>query len=131
MPVLMRGPPARGSWWGRNWSGVDPPLSLQPRLPHGLLSVHRVFFRPMALFVFETGPSPYLPGWGQGCGLRVLGFTAWSHVSLDTESGSWHIFGVPCLGSPLPRLCSLALSPLGGRGGGGHSNSHGKLHPKK
>ena len=23
-------------WVGRNWSGVDPPMSLQPRLPHGI-----------------------------------------------------------------------------------------------
>ena len=59
------------------------------------LSVHRVFYWPMALFVFQTGPSPYLPGWGQGCGLRVPGFTAWSHASLDTESGSWQLFSVP------------------------------------
>ena len=31
-------------------------------------------------------------------GSGVLGFTAWSHFALDTESGSWRIFGVPCLG---------------------------------
>ena len=51
------------------------------------LPVHCVLFRPIALFVFQTGPSLYLRGWGQGCGIRVLGVTAWSHISLDTESG--------------------------------------------
>ena len=78
------------------------------------LSVHRVFFRPMALFVFQIGP--YLRGWGQGCGLRVLGFTAWSQVSLDTESGSgigvWERGGIGVWEGGGGRRCL-------GRGGGG------------
>ena len=60
---------------GRNRSGVEPPLSLQPRLPHGL---HRVISSqvracgqwPAAL---SQCSSPCLPGWGQGCGIRALG----------------------------------------------------------
>ena len=62
------------------------------------LSVHHVFVRPMALFVFQTVPCPCPPGWGQSCGPRVLGFTAWAHCTRDTESGSWRLCGVPYLG---------------------------------
>ena len=29
------------------------------------LSVHHMFARPLALLVFQTVPSPCLPGWGQ------------------------------------------------------------------
>ena len=62
------------------------------------LSVHHMFIRPLALLMFQTVPGPCLPGWGQSCGSRVLGFTAWAHYSHDTESGSWRLCGVPCLG---------------------------------
>ena len=62
------------------------------------LSVHHMFVRPVALLVFQTIPDPCLPGWGQSCGPQVLGFTAWGHRTRDTESGSWRVCGVPCLG---------------------------------
>ena len=65
------------------------------------LSVHHMFVRPVAVLVFQTVPCPCLPGWGQSCGPQVLGFTAWAHYSHDTESGSWRVCGVPCLGLPL------------------------------
>ena len=60
---------------GRNWSGVEPPLSLQPRLPHGLHRVTSCQVRacgqwPAAL---SQCSSPCLPGWGQGCGIRAVG----------------------------------------------------------
>ena len=60
---------------GRNRSGVEPPLSLQPRLPHGLpcvisSQVWACGHRPAAL---SQSSSPCLPGWGQGCGIRALG----------------------------------------------------------
>ena len=60
---------------GRNWSGVEPPLSLQPRLPHGLHCVISSQVRacgqwPAAL---SQCSSPCLPGWGQGFGIRALG----------------------------------------------------------
>ena len=53
---------------GRNRSGVDPPLSLQPRLPHGLPCAISSQVRacgqwPAAL---SQCSSPCLPGWGQG-----------------------------------------------------------------
>ena len=77
------------------------------------LSVHHMFIWPVALFVFQTVLGPCLPGWGQGCGLRVLGFIAWAYYSLDTETGSWHysLFHIWVL--RLPQLCLLALAPLG------------------
>ena len=61
--------------WGCNWSGVEPSLSLQPRLPHGLPCVISSQVRacgqwPVAL---SQCSSPSLPGWGQGCGIRALG----------------------------------------------------------
>ena len=93
--------PSNASLNGRNGSGVEPPLLLQPRLPHGLhcsLSVHHMFVPPVALLVFQTVPCPCLPGWGQSCGPQVLGFTVLGHCTHDTESGSWRVCGVPCLG---------------------------------
>ena len=77
------------------------------------LSVHHMFVRPVAVLVFQTVPGPCLPGWGQSCGPQVLGFTAWAHYSHDTESGSWCVCGVPCLGFALPWLCLHVLAPLG------------------
>ena len=53
------------------------------------LSVHHVFFRPMALFVVQTGPGPYLPDWGQGCGLRVLGFWGGGGGPATKKHSSW------------------------------------------
>ena len=75
------------------------------------LSVHHVFIRPLALLVFQTVPGPCLPGWGQGCGPRVLGFTAWAHYSHDTESGSWRLCGVPCLGLPFTLVLLACAGP--------------------
>ena len=75
------------------------------------LSVHHMFIWPLALFVFQTVPGPCLPGWGQGCGFRVLGFTAWAHYSHDTESGSQRLFGVPCLGLPVTLVVLACAGP--------------------
>ena len=62
------------------------------------LSVHHMSVRPVALLVFQTVPCPCLPGWGTGCGPQVLGFTTLGQCTHDTESRSWHVYGVPCLG---------------------------------
>ena len=74
---------------GRNWSGVDPPLSLQPRLPHGL----HCFLSSLLVFV-AIGPlcSPFvsfsLPRW-LGFGIWVPGFWALSpgHFTLVLSPG--------------------------------------------
>ena len=91
---------ALGGLGGRNWLAEVPPLSLQPRLPHGLhcsLSSSRV--HPAIGLACVPNSSRSLPPWlGQSCGSLVPGFTAWAHDSHDTESRSWHSCGVPCLG---------------------------------
>ena len=98
-----------GGCEGRNWSGVDPPLSLQPRLPHGLHCCRSSLCALSAIGLVRgpKGPNPYLRGLGvRAVGSRGLGFAAWSHVALETESGSWRIF-----------LCSMFGAVRGGREG--------------
>ena len=49
---------------GRNWSGVDPPLSLQPRLPHGLhCSLSSLRVRPATGLACVPNSSRSLPPW--------------------------------------------------------------------
>ena len=75
--------------WGRNWSGMDPPLSLQPRLPHG----HHCFLSSSHVLV-AIGPlcSPFvslsLPPW-LGFGVWAPGFWALSpgHITLVLSPG--------------------------------------------
>ena len=76
------------------------------------LFVHHMFIQPLASLVFQTIPRPCLRGWGQGCRPRVLGFTSWAHYSHDTESGSWRLCGVPCLGLPVYLGCACWRWPL-------------------
>ena len=78
---------------GRNWSGVEPPLSLQPRLPHGLPCVISSQVRacgqwPAAL---SQCSSPCLPGWGQGCGIRALGSGLYRLGHFAANGGRKHI----------------------------------------
>ena len=79
---------------GRNWSGVDLPLSLQPRLPHDR---HCHFsslcaLPAIALVRGPKGPNPYLPGWGQGCGLRAFGF----YRLVKRCNGDWGVADILC-----------------------------------
>ena len=76
-------------------------------------SVLRVLSRPQALFVTPRVQIPTSMAGVRVVGSWVLGFTAWSHVALVIEFGLWHTFCVPCLGSPILRVCSLALASLG------------------
>ena len=64
-----------------NSAGVDPPLSLQPRLPHGLPCVISSQCGRVAsgLPALSQCSSPCLPGWGSG--LWVQGFVPWDSPS--------------------------------------------------
>jgi hypothetical protein len=78
-----------GQGGGRHWSGVEPPLSLQPRLPHGL---HCVL--------------------SSQCGLLAIGLV---HVPLFQSLPPWLGSGPWILGSLSPgSLCRF--SPGSGRG---------------
>ena len=68
---------------GHNWSGVDPPLSLQPRLPYGLPCVISSQCGLVASGLLHCPRVP-VPPW-LGSGLRVQGFIAW--VTPPLESG--------------------------------------------
>jgi hypothetical protein len=55
---------SKGVWRGRNPSGVDPPLSLQPRLPHGLhRSLSSSHVRPATSLACVPNSSRSLPPW--------------------------------------------------------------------
>ena len=65
---------------GGNWSGVDPLLSLQPRLPHGLhCSLSSSHVRPTSGLACVPNSSRSLPPWlgselwASGSGLYRLG----------------------------------------------------------
>ena len=56
--------------WGRNWSGVEPPLSLQPRLPHGLPCA---FSSQCGLVASGLLHCPRVPVPASLAGVRALG----------------------------------------------------------
>ena len=109
------GPPPSSDVRHKNWkgrggpgpqrSGVDLPLSLQPCLPHSL-HCHLNSLCALSAIGLVHGPqgSKSLPPWpgSQAGGSTLLGFTAWSHIALETESppagggvqGGW---GIPPL----------------------------------
>ena len=73
----------------RNWSGVEPPLSLQPRLPHGFPCVINSQCGLVASGLLHCpsvpGPASLAGVRAVGSGLWVLGFIAW--VTSPLESG--------------------------------------------
>ena len=76
-------PDGRRWGWGRNRSGVDPPLLLQPRLPHGLhrsLSSSRVHSATGLACVPNSSKSKW--GWGGGAGGGLI-----------TDGGGWGGWG--------------------------------------
>ena len=117
---------ARGGGGGKeegcNWSGVDPPLSLQPRLPHGL---HCHVSSLCALWAIglvcgPKGPNPYLSGWGQGCGLMGSGLPPGHLVHWRLSLGRgvfpvFHVWGRLYFGRA--RLRGPLLARRGGGGG--------------
>ena len=80
------------------------------------LSVPHVFVRPLALLVFQTVPSPCLPGWGQNCGPRFWalppGHT--THMILSPGRGVYvvsHVWVCAYLGCACLRWPLLATHP--------------------
>ena len=99
---------------GRNWMWIRHCRSSRAcPMAFIALSVHHVFIWPLALFVFQTVPGPCLPGW-----VRAEDFGFWAlppgdttHLILSLGCGIYSVLHVWVV--LLPRLCLLALAPLG------------------
>ena len=95
---------------GRNRSGLDLRLVLQPRLPSTAFIAFSVLrFVAVAQFVAQ-GSDSYLPDWGQSC--LVLGFIVRSHYCLRVSRGRG-VYSVFPVGLSVLGACLLMLAPLG------------------
>ena len=110
---------------GRHWSGVAPPLSLSPRLPHGL-HCHLSFLCALSAIGLVRGPkrSKSLPP-QLGSGLRGQGFWALP-LGLGGGGGAqfaWQAQASPHWGraSPPAVVCPGAVGTWGIWGGSGPS----------